>query len=98
MYFILFATDKVGMAKVREEIRPTHRHYLKHSGYPVNVLLGGPTLDDGGDKMNGTMLVIEAKKLQDVKDFAADDPYVHAGLFEKTEIRPWMWSLGTPEK
>ncbi|MNH34909.1 YciI-like protein [compost metagenome] len=61
------------------------------------VRLGGPTLDDAGAAMNGTLLVIEAGSLAEVEAFIEDDPYVQAGLFASIQIRLWHWSLGNPE-
>jgi uncharacterized protein YciI len=63
----------------------------------VVVRLGGPTLDDAGAAMNGTLLVVEAASLAEVEAFIEDDPYVQAGLFASIQIRPWHWSLGNPE-
>jgi hypothetical protein len=63
----------------------------------VIVWLGGPTLDDAGEAMNGTLLVIEAGSLPEVEAFIQEDPYVRAGLFATIQIRPWHWSLGNPQ-
>lgn len=97
-YFVVFATDKPGMGQVRQSVRPEHRAYLRSPGkHRVTVHLGGPTLDAGGSVMNGTLLVIEADTLDEVKQFVADDPYVRHGIFANIEIRPWQWGLGNPE-
>lgn len=97
-YYAVFATDKPGMDAVRERVRPAHRAYLRAAArHSVFVRLGGPTLDAQGESMNGTLLVIQAEHIEDVERFLNDDPYVHAGLFERIEIRPWDWSLGNPE-
>lgn len=97
-YFAVFATDKPGMRSVREQVRPAHRAHLRAAArHSVLVRLGGPTLDAKDESMNGTLLVIEAEGIQDVERFLSADPYMHAGLFERIEIRPWDWSLGNPE-
>ena len=82
-FFAVFATDQA-------HLRATDTHR-------VVVRLGGPTLDDVGAAMNGTLLVIEAGSLAEVEAFIEDDPYVQAGLFASIQIRPWHWSLGNPE-
>lgn len=98
-FFAIFATDKPGMLAVRERVRPAHRAYLRSAGGSgVSVRLGGPTLDADGVAMNGTLLVMEAERMEDVERFVRDDPYMHAGLFERVEIRPWDWSLGNPTR
>jgi len=98
-FYAIFATDKPGMRDVRERMRPAHRAYLRAAAsQSVFVRLGGPTLDAHDDAMNGTLLVVEAERLEDVERFLLEDPYMHAGLFERIEIRPWDWSLGNPER
>ncbi|MCO4860753.1 YciI family protein [Cupriavidus sp. WGlv3] len=99
-FYVIFATDKPGMLAVRERVRPSHRAYLRNAaaGQSVSVRLGGPMLDARADTMNGTLLVIEAEHIDDVQRFVSDDPYMHAGIFERVEIRPWDWSLGNPER
>jgi len=97
MFFVVFANDNLGMIEVRKKIRPTHRQYLRDHNHPVNVVFGGPMLDQQAEDMNGTLLIIEAAELQHVDAFVQDDPYSLAGLFQNIEIRPWNWSLGKPE-
>lgn len=98
MYFVIFATDKAGMAHVRERIRPRHRVYLRNPGaHPVKVLVGGPTLTSDQATMNGTLLLVEAEALADVEAFVRDDPYTEAALFEEVSIRPWSCGLGSPK-
>lgn len=98
-FFVIFATDKPDMLSVRERVRPAHRAYLRGAaGTNVFVRLGGPTVDAEAATMNGTLLVIEAERIEDVERFVRDDPYMHAGIFERVEVRPWDWSLGNPER
>ncbi|ATE61648.1 YciI family protein [Thauera sinica] len=98
MYFLVLGTDAPGKSDVRLRTRPQHRAYLRDpDGHPVKVHLGGPTLSADGETMNGTLLVVEAGDIGDVDRFVADDPYSRAGLFARVEVRPWAWSLGTPE-
>ena len=97
MYFVVFATDKLGTGELRAILRPQHRRHLREPGdHPVRVLLGGPTLSDDESAMNGTVLVIEAGSLAVVQAFVADDPYMRAEMFSRIEVRPWDWSLGQP--
>ena len=98
MYFAVFATDRDGMQAVREATRPKHREYLRNpAGHPVKVRLGGPTLDEASEQMNGTMLVVEADSIDAVRVFLLDDPYAKVGLYAAVEVRPWVWGLGNPD-
>jgi uncharacterized protein YciI len=98
MYFAIFATDRPGMTEERARARPGHRAYLRDPDpHPVRVCLGGPTLDPEGESMNGTLLVVDAESIAEVRAFLADDPYAKVGLFSSVEVRPWRWTLGCPD-
>lgn len=98
MYYLILASDAAGKAELRQQVRPSHREYLRHPGrHPVKVHLGGPTLTMDGAEMNGTLLVVEAADLEAINEFIFDDPYSRAGLFSTVVVRPWAWSLGAPQ-
>ena len=95
-YFAIHATDKPGLGALRDSVRESHRAYLRAPGATeVEVVLGGPLLDDAG-AMNGTLLVVRAPDRAAVERFLADDPYSRAALFERVDIRAWRWGLGLP--
>lgn len=97
MYYVIFGTDKPGVANVRQDIRPVHREYLRNPGnHKVKVHIGGPTLNHDLELMNGTLLVVEADSLAEVQNFVKDDPYSEADIFSEIVIRPWVWGLGAP--
>lgn len=97
-FFAVFATDHPDSLALRQRLRPSHQAHLRASDtHRVIVRLGGPTLNEAGVAMNGTLLVVEAGSLPEVEAFVQDDPYVRAGLFATIQIRPWHWSLGNPE-
>jgi hypothetical protein len=97
-FFAVLATDHPDSLALRQRLRPSHQAHLRATGmHRVIVRLGGPTLNDAGEAMNGTLLVIEAGSLPEVEAFVQEDPYVQAGLFASIQIRPWHWSLGNPQ-
>ena len=97
MYVAVIAHDRPDTSELRTRLRPEHRAWLRDPGeHPVVVRLGGPLLDVQGE-MNGTLLVVEAAGEQVVRDFFRDDPYVRHQLFERVEVRQWLWGLGQPE-
>jgi uncharacterized protein YciI len=96
-YFAIHATDKPGHGALRERLREGHRAYLRAPGATaVEVVLGGPLLDDDG-RMNGTLLVVRAPDRAAVERFLAGDPYSRGALFERVDIRAWRWGIGLPE-
>lgn len=92
--FSVFGIDKPNMGKVRDNTRPSHKHYLRNHNHDVEVVMGGPTLDDRSENMNGTLLIIKAMTLEEVRNYIDGDPYVKAGLFSEIFIRPWALGLG----
>lgn len=99
MYFAVWATDRPGMLAERQRVREAHRARLRDPGaHAVRVRLGGPTLDEVGGPMNGTLLVIEAADIDAVRRFIAEDPYSLVGVYATVDIRPWVWGLGQPQE
>lgn len=89
--FVLTCIDKPDALALRMATREAHLAYL--ATRPGVVRLGGPFLDEAG-AMAGSMLIIEAPDLDAAKAFLALDPYLKAGLFERTEVKPWRVTVG----
>jgi len=91
--FAVFATDRPGRSAVRAATRESHRAYLRQA-HPEGtlVVLGGPTLDEA-TAMNGTLLVVRASCVDEVRRFLAADPYAIGDLFETVDIREWRCGL-----
>ncbi|SCX72525.1 YciI family protein [Variovorax sp. EL159] len=96
MIFAIFCTDRAGTFELRRSIRPTHRDYLHSAKGAVRLVMSGATLCEDGKTMNGSLIVVEAESFADVENFAENDPYRKAGLFESWSIRPWDWTFGNP--
>ncbi|MCX7081722.1 MAG: YciI family protein, partial [Pseudomonas sp.] len=57
-FFLVFATDHPDSLALRQRLRPSHQAHLRATEtHRVIVRFGGPTLDDAGAAMNGTLLV-----------------------------------------
>lgn len=85
MLFIVTALDKEDSLALRMATREAHFAYARESGC---VRLGGPFLDSKGD-MSGSLIIFEAENLVAARQWHANDPYVKAGLFAHSEVRPW---------
>ena len=94
MLFAAICHDKPGHLDVRLATRDAHVGWLK--GLGTRVRIAGPFLDETGEAMEGSIVVIEADDLVDAKATFAADPYAAAGLFAAVEIRPWRWVIGAP--
>lgn len=87
MYFMLNCVDIPNSKPLREANRAAHKAYI--DGNVSRVLFAGPYRDDQGITL-GSVLVIEAKDKADAEAFAAKDPYAHARVFQRTDIREYI--------
>lgn len=85
MLFAVIAIDKENSLALRLASREAHFAYARETG---GIRLGGPFLDAKGD-MAGSLIIFEAADLDAAKKWHAGDPYVKAGLFARSEVRPW---------
>ena len=90
--FVLTCRDQPAALDIRMKTRPTHLSYLQECGIPV--LLGGPLLSEE-NKAEGSLIVFEADNEGAAADFAKNDPYAKAGLFQSTELKPMSFTLGS---
>lgn len=93
MHFIITAFDKENSLDLRMSVRPDHLAYAVDNGI---TLIAGPLLTEDDDpKPRGSMIIIEAESKQAAEEYAANDPYAKAGLFDKVSVRPWRAALGS---
>ena len=93
MLFVLHCIDKPGDGALRLAHREAHLDHVARHG--KSVRLGGPLLSEDGERMVGSMLIVEAADLAAARSFAEADPYRLAGVFESVDIRPWRATVGT---
>ncbi|SPJ26976.1 YciI family protein [Falsiruegeria mediterranea] len=84
MLIALIAKDKAGALQTRLDNRPAHVDYLKSTGV---VSQAGPLLD--GEGMIGSLVILDVEDMAAAQDWADNDPYAKAGLFESVELIPW---------
>jgi uncharacterized protein YciI len=96
MLYALICTDKPDSLPVRMTHRPEHVAYLKSLGR--RLAFAGPFLKEDGETMCGSLVVFEAPSLEAARAIAANDPFAKVGLFEKVDIKPWLWVMNKPVK
>lgn len=90
MRFAVITRDKADALQIRLDTRDAHLAYLKETSV---VEMAGPFLDEDG-KMCGSLIVLTVESLQDAQNWADNDPYAKAGLFEKTRVEEWKKVIG----
>ena len=89
MLFVVSAIDKENSLALRMATREAHFAYAQQTG---GIRLGGPFLS-AKDEMAGSLIIFEAPDLEAAKTWHANDPYVKAGLFAHSEVRPWKMTF-----
>ena len=85
MLVALIAHDKANHLDVRTQNRAAHLEYIKSSG---KVAQAGPFLDEDGE-MIGSLIVLEVDSFSDAQNWAQNDPYAKASLFESVRLIRW---------
>ncbi len=92
MLFAITSLDKPDSLALRMATREKHLAYGKDSKEGGQLRLGGPFLDTAGN-MIGSFIVLEAENLEAAERWAANDPYMKAGLFASSIVRPWRATI-----
>jgi uncharacterized protein YciI len=90
--FVISWTDRPGSLDLRMASREAHLAYAATFGERIRI--GGPFLDADG-QMAGSMMIVEFDSLEEAQAFHAADPYKLAGLFDRSEVRPWRMTVGS---
>ena len=85
MLIALRAKDKPGALQIRKDTRDAHLEYLKATG---TVSQAGPLLNDDGE-MIGSLIILDVTDKSAAEDWAANDPYAKAGLFDSVTLTAW---------
>lgn len=92
-HFIMICRDKPASLALRMVNRPAHLDWAK--SHEDRIAMAGPIFADDGETFIGSVFVVEAASREEVELWAAEDPYLIAGLFETIEIHPFRWVFGS---
>lgn len=90
MHFVFYCKDKPGHQQLRTANRQAHLDYL--DGHRDRLMCAGPLLAGDGSELSGmigSLLILDLADHKAAEEFAANDPYAKAGLFESVVIHPW---------
>lgn len=90
MLYALICRDKPGALDIRKANRADHLAHIETSGV---VTMAGPFLDDSGN-MCGSLVILDVPDIAAAQDWADNDPYARAGLFESVSIQAWNKVIG----
>jgi uncharacterized protein YciI len=81
--FVWIGRDRESSAAARARVRPAHLEKLRV--HAPSIRFAGPLRDADGTP-RGSVIVIEAASLGDVRAIAAADPYATEGVFASWEV------------
>ncbi len=94
MFYAIIAEDRAGSLEQRLAARPNHLARLQALQSDGRLILAGPcpaidSPDPGPAGFSGSLIVAEFASLTDAEAWAAVDPYVAAGVYEKVTVKPF---------
>jgi uncharacterized protein YciI len=92
--FVIRGVDRPDHGAVRAAVRERHLAYVRSFG--ERIVVAGPLLDDTGEAMAGSLLVVDFPDRESVQGFVDGDPYGQADLFASITVDRWRQTVGAP--
>ena len=94
MWYVIEGYDGQDVLAARQAARPEHLARLQALQKAGQLLLAGPcpaidSEDPGAAGFSGSLVVAEFESLAMARAWADADPYVAAGVYARTEVRPF---------
>ena len=94
MWYIILAKDKPGSLAARIASRPAHLARLDELIQLSRLKIAGPmpavdSENPGEAGFVGSLLIVSFNTLDDARDWANQDPYFAAGVYQSVEIYPF---------
>lgn len=94
MYYVIFAQDKPNTLAQRLAVRKKHLDRLKQLQVENRLLTAGPNpaIDHespGGAGFTGSTVIAQFASLEEAKNWASQDPYVEAGVYDDVIVKPF---------
>ena len=94
MLYSIYARDNEDSQQNRLQARPAHLERLTTLLEASRLVVAGPhpavdSEDPGEAGFSGSLVVAEFDSLDDARAWAADDPYVQAGVYANVEVKPF---------
>jgi len=95
MFYAIMGEDVENSLEIRLKNRPAHLDRLSMLMNEGRLLIAGPHPSIDGDssspaEFSGSLIIAKFASLDEATDWANNDPYVIAGVFQKTTIKPFI--------
>ncbi len=94
MLYAIIAEDVSNSLEKRLAARPAHLERLNALLDQGRLILAGPhpaidSEDPGNAGFSGSLVVAEFDDIEAAQSWANDDPYMHAGVYDKVTVKPF---------
>ena len=94
MYYMIYSEDVANSLAQRKLTRPAHLERLQQLASEQRLLVAGPlpaidAEDPGPAGFSGSVVIAGFDSLAAAREWADADPYVAAGVYVRTEVRPF---------
>jgi len=98
MLYAIISEDHPDSLPLRRAARPAHLARLEALQAAGRLRIAGPhpaldTEDPGDAGFTGSLVVAEFASLEDAQSWAASDPYMDAGVYARTVVKPFRQVL-----
>lgn len=97
MLFTFICVDVEDSLAARKASRPDHLARLKSLNEAGRLILAGPHPSSHSTAENphytGSLIVAEFSSLESAEDWAAQDPYIKAGVYREVIVKPFIKAL-----
>lgn len=98
MWYAIRCFDHQESLALRREVRPRHLARLQELRDAGRLLTAGPlpaidSPDPGNAGFSGSLMILEFASLAEAKAWAAADPFLAAGVYERIEVDPYIQAL-----
>ena len=94
MLYSIIGTDHENSLQNRLTARPEHVARLQQLVNQGRLILAGPnpaidSPDPGDAGFSGSIIIAEFDSLQEAQNWANDDPYIKAGVYQNVVVKPF---------
>ena len=99
MLYMIYSTDVQNSLEHRKAARPAHLARLQTLEDEGRLLTAGPlpaidSEDPAEAGFTGSLVVAEFESLEAAREWAANDPYIAAGVYDNSVVKPYKKVFG----
>lgn len=98
MLYAIITEDVPNSLPIRMPVRPAHLERVETLRAEGRLIIAGPhpaidSEDPGDAGFTGSLIIARFDSLQDAQNWAQDDPYQKAGVYQRVTVKPFKQVL-----